>query len=89
MRRYDSNLENALLGFAREPFEVIKHGRNQLLSPGVFCNRAIGKEIKQIARFLGSLVPARGRRRDEMRFQFLLPKAQRSFIGLHFSQHPT
>ena len=48
MRRYDSNLENALLGFAREPFEVIKHGRNQLLSPGVFCDRAIGKEIKQI-----------------------------------------
>src|SRR5204863_2488310 len=64
------------LGFACEPFEVLEHGRNQLLSPGVVCGRCMGKQIEQISRLLGSFVPVCSRRCHEMRFQFFLSKTQ-------------
>src|SRR5438105_520022 len=76
-QRRETLLLRYQLGFPREPLEVIEHGRNQLLPPGIIGGQRIGKKIEKIARLLGSFAPVRGRCRDEMRFQFILPKAQR------------
>ena len=69
-----------------KPLEIVEYGDDQLLSPGILCCRRRGKEVQKIARLLGSFMPACRRRRDEVRFQFVLSLAQCSFVGLHLRQ---
>ena len=68
----------------RQPVEILQHGFDQLLLAGVLRSRRCCKQAHEISRFLGGLAPVRGRCREELSFQFVLPLAQRPFIGLYF-----
>src|SRR5882672_12341649 len=62
------------LRFAREPLEIGKDGRDELLSARIMrCQRG-SKEIEKIASLLGGFAPICCRRGEQMGFQFILPK---------------
>ena len=62
------------LRFAREPLEIGKHGRDELLSARILRCQCSGKEIEKIASLLGGFTPICCRRGEQMGFQFILPK---------------
>jgi hypothetical protein len=72
-----------------KPLEIVEHGSDQLLSPGILCCGRFGKKGEEIARLLGKFMPPCRWRRDEVRFEFVLSLPQRSLIGLHLRQQPT
>jgi hypothetical protein len=74
--------------FPREPLEVVEDSGNQLLSARILCGQGSGKKVEKVARLLGGLAPIRSRGCDQVSFQFILPKAQGSLIGLHVGQEP-
>ena len=71
---YSADL-NGLLAFARKPLEVGKHGGNQLLPARILRRECRRKEIEEVAGFFRRLMPVRRRRRQQVGFQFVLPKA--------------
>src|SRR5262245_53416527 len=77
------------LGIAGEPLEIIQHGGDESLSSRVLAGKRSGEKSEQITGLLGRFLPIGGRRCDQLRFQFILPQAQRSLIGLDLRQQAT
>src|ERR1700722_3123419 len=76
------------LAFAGKPLEIGQHGRDELLPARVLSPQRRSKQIEEIARLLGGIMPIRRRRREQLGFQLILPQPQRLFIGFHFGQQP-
>src|SRR5580704_7060154 len=76
------------LAFTGKPLEIGQHRRDQLQSSRVLIGQRRGKQIEQVARLLGGIVPIRRGRREQLRFQFILPQPQRPLVGFHFRHHP-
>src|SRR5579864_7494879 len=76
------------LAFAGKPPEVGQHGGDKLLSSRILGRQRRSKQIEKVARLLGGIVPIRRRRREQLRFQFILPQPQRPFVGFHLGQQP-
>src|SRR5580704_4165549 len=74
------------LAIAGKPLEVGQHGRDELLPARVLRPERRSKQIEEVARLLGGIVPIRRWGRKQLRFQFILPQPQRPFIGFHFGQ---
>jgi hypothetical protein len=74
--------------FLRQPLKIVEDRGNQLLPAGIVCGQRRSKEIEEIARFLGRFRPIRSRRRDELSFQFVLPKAQGLLVGFYVCEQP-
>src|SRR5258708_29713684 len=76
------------LRFAREPLEIGKHGRDELLSARILrCQRG-SKEMEKIASLLGGFAPICCRRGEQMGFQFILPTTECALSGLHCRRQP-
>lgn len=59
------------------------------MSARVLCSECRRKEIEEVAGFSASLFPIRCRRREQVGFQFVLPKAQCLLVRLDVRQQPT
>jgi hypothetical protein len=73
----------AFSAFVRKPLEIGKHGRDQFLPARVLSSECRPKEIEQVAGLFRRFMPTRCRRRQEVRFQFILPKAQCLLVRFH------
>src|ERR1700724_3550580 len=65
------------LAIAGKPLEVGQHGRDELLPARVLSPNRRSKQIEEVARLLGGIVPIARRRREQLGFQFILPQPQR------------
>src|SRR5580704_4934593 len=74
------------LAIAGKSLEVGQHGRDELLPARVLRPDRRSKQIEEVARLLGGIVPVARRRREHLRFQLILPQPQRPFVGFHFGQ---
>src|SRR5690242_5585462 len=74
------------LATACKPGEIGEHGSDQLLSTRVLRGSRGGKQIQQVASFVGSFLPIRRRRRQQLRFQFLLPETEYFLVSLNVSE---
>jgi hypothetical protein len=67
---------------------MVTRSRAQFLPAGILLDRRFSEEADEIPRLFGCFEPVRGRRRNQMSLQFVLPKPQHLFIGRNFRQQP-
>ena len=69
------------LAFAGKPLEVGNYGGNQFLSSRILGSGRGREEIEKVARFITGVMPIHGGRREQLRFQFILPDPQLLLVG--------
>jgi hypothetical protein len=73
---------------AGETLQILQHCLDQGSPARVFDGQRCRIEAQDIADLLGGFLPARRRGIGEVRFQFVLAKAQGAFVGFHLGEQP-
>src|SRR4029079_7116322 len=81
--------EAMCLHVPRQSSEIIKHGLDQYFPPRILSDGRGRKQGQQIAHLVRGLFPVRCRSGDQLRFQGVLRRAQRLFVGGDLCQEAT